>query len=193
MSGTMAPTTSVADDYENEPPLLEELGIHIPQMIAKTKAVIIPFGKNLDIEPHILESNDLAGPLTFCLALGGELVLTGKLHFEYIYGFALFGCFGMSLVLNLMSPKVDAISPWRVTSILGYSLLPVNVLAAINVFIRIAKCGTIGFILAGICIAWCTIASTRLFEQSCEMRDQRYLIAYPSILLYTSFVIITIF
>ena len=30
--------------------------------------------------------SDLAGPLCFCLAFGSFLMLSGKLHFNYIYG-----------------------------------------------------------------------------------------------------------
>ena len=47
--------------------------------------------------------------------------------------------------------------------------------------------------LAAIVIIWCTVSSTRLFEGGCGLRDQRYLVAYPVALIYSAFVIITIF
>jgi protein YIPF5/7 len=125
--------------------------------------------------------------------LGGELLMTGKLHFGYIYGFGLFGCLTMTLILNLMTPK-DAISVWTVASILGYSLLPVNVLAAVKiVVVNIIKLETLGRMLALIAIMWSTVAATRLLEVGCGLRHQRYLIGYPLALLYSAFVLMTMF
>jgi hypothetical protein len=161
----------------------------------KTRAVVLPFSRFGHYEQDIIhdDSDDLAGPLAFALLLGGELLLTGKLQFGYIYGFGLFGCLAMTLVLNLMSP-VAAISVWTVTSILGYALLPVNLLAVIKILVvNLAKLEMLGRLLAVLTITWCTVASTRLLEQKCDMRDQRYLVAYPIALLYSAFVMITIF
>ena len=99
----------------------------------------------------------------------------------------------MTLVLNFMSPH-EAISVWTVTSILGYSLLPVNLLAALKlVVVNLGNLQLLGQCLGILTVVWCTVASTRLMEQGCGMRDQRYLIAYPIGLLYTAFVMITIF
>ena len=181
-------------DYENEPPILEELGINLAHIGTKSRAVVLPFsrygGRHLD--RSVMDDSDLAGPLVFALLLGGELLLSGKVSFGYIYGFGLFGCFALALVLNLMSPN-DAISVWTVTSILGYALLPVNALAGINALLRISRWGVFGVMLAAIVIIWCTVSSTRLFEGGCGLRDQRYLVAYPVALIYSAFVIITIF
>ena len=180
-------------------PLLEELGINIDHIVLKTKAVVIPSqrlaGKSNTalMDPSlIVEDADLAGPLAFALLLGAELLLSGKIHFGYIYGFGLFGCLSMTLILNLMSPQ--PVSIWTVTSILGYSLLPVNILAALKiVLVNIARLSTLGRILALLTILWSTVASTRLLEVGCRMRAQRYLLAYPIALLYSAFVLITIF
>ena len=180
-------------DFENEPPLLEELGINISHIKTKSLAVILPFkyAKTV-IDTSIMEDNDLAGPLVFGLLLGTELFLAGRIQYGYIYGFGLFGTLMTTLVLNLMSPS-DSISVWTVVSILGYSLLPVNLLAAINVFYRIRYMGVVGVVLAALTIMWCTLSSTRLVERGCGMRDQRFLVGYPNALLYSAFVMITIF
>jgi hypothetical protein len=115
------------------------------------------------------------------------------MHFGYIYGFGLFGCFTMTLILNLMTPR-EAISVWTVTSILGYSLLPVNILALVKIIVvNIIRLETFGRILALLAVAWSTMASVRLLEVGCGMRDQRYLIGYPIALLYSAFVLMTIF
>mmetsp|Transcript_6351 Transcript_6351/g.9227 ORF Transcript_6351/g.9227 Transcript_6351/m.9227 type:complete len:449 (+) Transcript_6351:57-1403(+) len=179
-------------EFENEPPLLEELGVNFSHIRTKSLSVILPVRyAKAHIDASIMEDNDMAGPLAFALLLGAELLLSGKVQFGYIYGFGLFGCIAMTLVLNLMAPT--AISLWTVMSILGYALLPVNFLAALNIVFRITRLGQFGSILAALIILWCTVSSTRLFERGCELRDQRYLIAYPNALLYSAFVILTIF
>jgi protein YIPF5/7 len=180
--------------FDDEPPLLEELGIHMDHIMAKTRAVVLPFqrfGGNMDAT--VIQDADLYGPLALALLLGGELLLSGKIQFGYIYGFGLFGCVSMTVMLNLMTPKEEAISMWTVTSILGYSLLPVNLLAAIKIVLRVASLTTLGRVLGITTVLWSTVAATRLMEQGCGMRDQRYLIAYPIALLYSAFVMMTIF
>lgn len=205
-SATNTPATAMLsggyndlDDLTNEPPLLEELGINVEHIFMKTKAIVIPFrrfSKNSAlVEPSmIVEDADLAGPLAFALLLGGELMLAGKLQFGYIYGFGMFGCLSMTLILNLMTPGTTAVSFWTVTSILGYALLPVNVLAATKiVLLNLAGLLTLTKFLAVFTVIWSTFASTRLLEVGCGMEAQRYLLAYPIALLYSAFVLITIF
>ena len=184
-----------ATEFDDDPPLLEELGINVEHIVAKTRSVVLPFSrfKGTISDAAVIQDADLAGPIALGLLLGGELMLSGKLQFGYIYGFGLFGCVSMTLVLNFMSPT-EAISVWTVTSILGYSLLPVNLLAAVKLLVvNLGNLQLLGQFLGFLTVVWCTIASTRLMEQGCGMRDQRYLIAYPIGLLYTAFVMITIF
>lgn len=105
---------------------------------------------------------DMAGPVFFALVLGtcllfvraarllacGESVCghappnssdppcaqTGKVHFGYIYGFGLLGSLAICGIVNLMAEAAHSIDVMRTFSILGYSLLPVVVLAAVAVF-----------------------------------------------------------
>jgi len=183
-----------SDEFQDEPPLMEELGINLDHIRSKSKAVLLPisrFGPNMDTTA-VIQDADLAGPITFALLLGGELLMSGYIRFGYIYGFGLFGCLCMTMILNLLSPK-GAVSVWAVASILGYALLPVNLLAGLNVLLRVKHRGSFGMLLAVLVILWCTVASTRLFELGFDMKAQRYLVAYPIALLYSAFVIITIF
>jgi protein YIPF5/7 len=48
-------------------------------------------------------------------------------HFGYIYGVALIGCVGMYFLLNMMAE--GGINGARTTSVLGYCLLPMALLA----------------------------------------------------------------
>ena len=74
----------------------------------------------LDIDSSIVNETDLAGPLVFILALGSLLLLSGKMHFGYIYGISIFAVLMMWSLLALMSPKQGP-SYGTVASILGYS------------------------------------------------------------------------
>ena len=181
--------------FEDEAPLLEELGINIQHILLKTKAVVFPFSRfgGDQIDPTVIcQDGDLPGPVALLLLLGGEMVLQGKLQFGYIYIYGLFGCIAMTLVVNLMSPN-DAVSFWTVTSIMGYSLLPVNILALVKIVImNLIHLQTFGNILGGLTVIWSTVASTRLLELGCGLRSQRYLIAYPLLLFYSAFVMMTI-
>jgi len=186
---TAAPSLATAsgeEDYYNEPPLLEELGVNIPHIIEKTKAVLHPLKAH---DPSLVDDTDLAGPLAFALLLGVTLGLQGKLHFGYIYGFGVFGCLAMSFLVNLMSSS--SIDTWVTMSILGYSLLPINGLALLAVFLNLT--GYFGLLCSTLTILWSTAAATRLIERCCNMQDQRWLVAYPVALLYSCFVMLTIF
>lgn len=175
-----------SDDYSNEPPLLEELGIRFDHILSKTQAVINPT-KQLD--EHLLDDADLAGPLFFCLLLGACLLMSGKVHFGYIYGFSIFGCVSLWTVLNLLHNS--GLDIWKTCSVLGYSLLPVISLAAISIIISLK--GILGTLLAILAIVWSTYAAARIFDAKLGLTDQYWLIVYPISLLYSCFVLITIF
>jgi len=187
---------SIYPSPEDEAPLLEELGINIQHILLKIKAVVFPFSHfgGEQIDPSVIcQDGDLPGPIFLLLLLGGEMVLTGKLQFGFIYVYGLFGCISMTLVVNLISPN-DSVSFWTVTSIMGYSLLPVNILALVKIVImNLIHLETFGNILGGLTVLYSTIASTRLLELGCGLRSQRYLIAYPLLLFYSAFVMMTIF
>ena len=174
------------DDFDNEPPLLEELGIRFDHILAKTQAVIHP---RKPMDAHLLDDADLAGPIIYCLVLGGCLLLRGKVHFGYIYGFSMFGCLGLCMILNLLhSTGLDF---WRTCSVLGYSLIPVIVLAAVAIIINLQ--GIIGTVLSAIVISWSTFAAVKIFDAKLNLTDQYWLVVYPVSLLYSCFVLITIF
>jgi hypothetical protein len=195
-------TSENASTYANdldmtEPPLLEELGINAHRIYIKTKAVVLPFQRfnnNHDTE-SLIQDTDLAGPLALALTLGGELLLVGKLSFSYIYGFGMFGCLAMTLILNLINPhqQQQAVSLWTVTSILGYALLPVNLLALCKIVLAMTRYVTLLRVCGVVAVVWSTTASTRWLEVGCDMKGQRYLMAYPIALLYSAFVLMTIF
>ena len=116
-----------SNEYEDdEPPLLEELGINFDHIFRKTKSVLNPFTPP---DRSILDDVDLAGPLVFCLAFAFSLLLLGKIHFGYIYGIVVLGTVGMYTLLNFMTSSDKPCSGLFVTSVLGYCLLPMVILS----------------------------------------------------------------
>nr|CCA20797.1 conserved hypothetical protein [Albugo laibachii Nc14] len=176
-------------DYDNEPPLLEELGIHFEQIWVKTQSVLLPMKQ---INEHILDDADLAGPLVYCFVFGMCLLLSAKVHFGYIYGFGVISCLSMYLLMNLLSPQ-RTIDIYRVCSVLGYCLLPIIALAALNIVLSIKDLGFVGFAVASVCAMWSTHTASRFFEKALFMSEQKYLVAYPIMLVYSCFVLITVF
>ncbi|KAG8191517.1 hypothetical protein JTE90_019581 [Oedothorax gibbosus] len=173
------------DNFEDEPPLLEELGINFDHIIQKTAAVLNPFK-----EPNasILQETDLTGPLVFCLCFGGFLLLSGKVHFGYIYGIGVLGCFSMYSLLNLMSES--GVSVGCTISVLGYCLLPMVVLSGLSV---LSLKGTFGIVLSFVAVSWCSFSASKLFTSALAMDHQQPLVAYPCALLYGVFALLTIF
>lgn len=172
--------------FDDEPPLLEELGINFDHIWEKTLSVLNPFKLT---DSHIMDDTDLTGPLLFCLAFGGFLLLHGKVHFGYIYGFSALGCVAMYIVLNLMS--MTGVSVGCVISVLGYCLLPMVALSGVSLFMSLQ--GTLGSILTTVVIGWCSLASSKLFVTALAMDHQQPLVAYPCALVYGIFALLTVF
>lgn len=184
--GVMGGGGSPAYSHLDEPPLLEELGIDFEHIKKKTLAVLNP---TMRLEAEIINDADMSGPVFFCLLLGFLLVFSGKLQFGYIYGFFVFGCFSVYMVLNLIAQHTE-IDVLRVYSVLGYSLLPIMVVALLNILFDMR--GWVGTFVSFLCVGWCTLVSTRFFEKALQARTQRYLIAYPIFLLYACFALVTV-
>ena len=174
------------NEFENEPPLLEELGINFDHIFQKTKCVLNPFAK-----PHesIIHDEDLAGPLVFCIAYGFSLLLVGKIQFGYIYGITALGCLSMYALLNLMSE--NGVSAMCIGSTLGYCLLPMVLLSFISSVISLN--GFMGLILSVFFILWCSISSSKLFVNALNMSNQQMLVLYPCFLLYGIFALLNVF
>ncbi|TRY52227.1 Yip1p like integral membrane protein [Cryptosporidium tyzzeri] len=190
------------DDILNEPPLLEELGID-PENIARYLKCVIMFksikeysgNNNICTKSDGSHNNheiewDMAGPILLIACLGFFLLLAGKIHFGYIYGIGILSCIGTYILLNIMSSS-QSIDLYTTMSILGYSLLPIVILAGISVVFSLRS--KVGIIIAIFFNMWSTITASRFFEFTVSLKHQRYLIAYPIALLYASFTIVTIF
>ncbi|XP_009671724.1 protein YIPF7 [Struthio camelus] len=177
---------SYADGFDEEPPLLEELGINFDHIWQKTLTVLNPMKP---ADGSIMNETDLTGPMVFCLALGATLLLAGKVHFGYVYGMSAFGCLAMHALLNLMS--VTGVSHGCVASVLGYCLLPMVILSSSAVIFSLQ--GILGTLLALFIIGWCSLSASKIFTSALAMEGQQLLIAYPCALLYGLFALLTVF
>lgn len=196
------------EGYEGEEPLLVELGVNFSHIKMKTLAVLNPFGR---MNQDIMNDSDVAGPILFFLVFGTSLLLTGKLHFGYIYGLAFVGTILLHQVLSLMSPTINpaevgsghdhghpsgshlgsSLTYPRSASVLGYCLLPLVLVAILGIVIPLD--GLFGYFLTSLAIAWCSYASSSMFTVVGRMTAMRGLVAYPMVLFYGSFGIMAIF
>ncbi|KAK3768640.1 hypothetical protein RRG08_065934 [Elysia crispata] len=155
-------------------------------MALETMAVLNPL-KSAD--HTIMQDTDLAGPLVFCMAFGGSLLLSGKLHFGYIYGIGLVGCLAMYCLLNLMS--LSGVSAGIIVSVLGYCLLPMVFLSFSAVLLSLK--GMVGIVLVAVTVLWCSVSASKLFVSALAMDSQQLLVAYPCTLVYGVFALLTVF
>lgn len=182
-----APSQSMySSSFDDEPPLLEELGINFDHIWQKTLTVLHPMKA---ADGSIMNETDLTGPMVFCLAFGATLLLAGKIQFGYVYGISAIGCLGMYCLLNLMS--MTGVSFGCVASVLGYCLLPMIILSSFGIIFSLQ--GMMGIIISATIIGWCSLSASKIFISALAMDGQQLLVAYPCGLLYGVFALISVF
>lgn len=174
------------DDDNDDVPLLEELGVRPEAILNKVKVVLSPTTR---IDFHLLDDADLAGPIAFCLVLGSCLLLGGNLNsLGYVYGFSVCGACALNTILNLMTQGIPLATT---SSVLGYSLLPVILLAAISVVLSMRN--LLGLLLSAGAISWSTFSAIRMLDAKLQLAETYWLILYPVALLYATFTLISVF
>jgi len=199
------------EGYDTEPPLLEELGINFSHIQSKTLAVLNPFGR---IDQHLMDDSDLAGPLLFFFLFGTFLLLSGRVHFGYIYGLGLLGTILLHWILSLMAPSdaspagaptaasypgqptadshpVPTPTFTRSASVLGYCLLPLVLTSLVGIGMPMDR--PLGIVLTTAAIMWCTWSASGIFCATLRMRAMRVLVAYPLAMFYVGFGIMGVF
>ncbi|XP_028668612.1 protein YIPF5 [Erpetoichthys calabaricus] len=181
-----SPQSVYGSSFEDEPPLLEELGINFDHIWQKTLTVLHPLKA---ADGSIMNETDLTGPMVFCLAFGATLLLAGKIQFGYVYGISAIGCLGMYCLLNLMS--MTGVSFGCVASVLGYCLLPMIILSSFGILFSLQ--GMFGVVITALIIGWCSFSASKIFISALAMDGQQLLVAYPCALLYGVFALISVF
>lgn len=188
-----------ASQFEDEPPLLEELEIYPARIMEKSLAVLNPFHSQgpADDPEYLFKENDLAGPIGFFLTLALCLFIsdTRKDIFGYVYGLSIITVVLMYILLHLMCTTVNQsqiyITITSVASILGYSILPLVWLSFLGIFMSLNN--KTGVLLASGAVFLSTAASSRIFCLLTGDPNQRYLIAYPCALTYVIFALLVLF
>lgn len=183
-SGWIAAFTAMS--FDGEPSLLEELGVNFTHIKVKTLTVLNPLRK---IDTHIMDDTDLFGPLIFGVLFGFILLVSGKVHFGYVYGCALMGCVSLWTILSLMAPASASFS--RIASVLGYCLLPLVVVSTLGTAMNMD--GVLGYGFTATAVLWSTYSASAIFVSVLQMTDMRVLVAYPVALFYSIFAILSLF
>ncbi|KAK4797924.1 hypothetical protein SAY86_030250 [Trapa natans] len=174
--------------FEDEEPLLDELGIHLDQIWKKTKAILNPLRAN----PAIHRDSDLSGPIILYLSLCLFQLLAGKIQFGVILGWIVVSSIFLYIVFNMLAGRNGRLNLHTCTSIVGYCLLPLVILSAASLFLPPGSTGRLG--AAGIFVLWATKACTGLMVALADgEEDHRGLIGYACLLIYTLFSLVVIF
>jgi hypothetical protein len=174
--------------FEDEPPLLEELGINISQITRKMLNILNP----LRLDPGLHDDPDLSGPFLFCIMFGLAQLLSGKVHFGVILGWTSVASVFLYLVFNLLAGRNGNLDLYRCVSILGYSLVPIVLFSFVAIFLPNRH--MVRYIIGAITVSWCTRVSTNLITfLSPQAQDFRRLIGYPCALVYLAFSLLIIF
>ncbi|KAF8403269.1 hypothetical protein HHK36_011370 [Tetracentron sinense] len=174
--------------FEDELPLLEELGINTRQIWKKTASILNPFR----INGNLHEDADLSGPFLFLMAFGLFQLLAGKLHFGIILGWVTVSALFLYVVFNMLAGRNGNLDLYRCLSLLGYSMLPIVILSAVSLFVP--QGGVVIFSMAAVFVLWSTRVCTRLLVELASCGDEhRGLIAYACFLIYVLFSLLVIF
>lgn len=173
-------------DPNEELPLLEELGIN-PQVIKEKMMSVVMVNK---VNKQVLDNADMTGPLLIFIAFCFSLVLQKKTHFGYIYGTTLFGGFIINILMNLMSRK-ESILLYNTISVLGYCMIPIVFTSFVGLIIDLKAIVGLCMCIASIVMA--SYTASNFFEVVLQMNSQKWLIFYPLMLFYTSFLLVTMY
>ncbi|XP_077241253.1 integral membrane Yip1 family protein [Tasmannia lanceolata] len=174
--------------FEEELPLLEELGINTRQIWRKTSSILNPFRVN----PNLHEDADLSGPFLFLMAFGLFQLLSGKLHFGIILGWVTVSALFLYVVFNMLAGKNGNLDLYRCLSLIGYCMLPMVIFSAVSLFLP--QGGVVIFAMGAVFVLWSTRVCSRLLVELASCGDEhRGLIAYACWLIYMLFSLLVIF
>ena len=146
----------------------------------KLKFVINPYISN-ELKAYHIKQWDLWGPLLLIVFLACTLAINSQERSQTITLIFLIFWIGSFLVfLNAYLLGVQT-SVFQIFCLLGYCLFPLNISAFILSFTRFID--LVRFALIGITCFW-SLYSISGFLRNLTNSDQRYLVLYPSILLY---------
>mmetsp|Transcript_13136 Transcript_13136/g.33011 ORF Transcript_13136/g.33011 Transcript_13136/m.33011 type:complete len:123 (-) Transcript_13136:1185-1553(-) len=122
-------------------------------------------------------------------------MLAGKVLFGLIIGWTILTSMGMSWLINMVVGPGGDLGMYSCCSILGYCLVPQIFLAL--AYLVVGKRLLLS-VLAVICILWSTRAATRfvvtkLRANHIPVDEQRSLLAYPWLLTFSMFALLSLY
>ncbi|KAK4272750.1 hypothetical protein QN277_021260 [Acacia crassicarpa] len=175
-------------NFDDEEPLLDELGIHPDQIWKKIRSILIPYRINYVVH----KDSDLSGPILLYMSFCLFQLLAGKIQFGVILGWIVVSSIFLYVVFNMLAGRSGNLNLHTCTSVVGYCMLPLVIFSALSLFLPLA--GMAGFVVAGILIMWATRAATSLLVSLADGGDEhRGLIAYSCFLIYTLFSLLIVF
>lgn len=174
--------------FEDEPPLLEELGINPVLVFRKIFSILNP----IRINPDLHEDADLSGPFLLLILFGVFQLLAGKVHFGVILGWMAVSSLSLYAVCNLLAGRNGSLHLYRCVSSVGYCLLPMVIFSAISLLMPHG--GPTFWVIAVLVIIWCTRACTNLLVLVAPHAEEyTSLVAYACFLIYTAFSLLVVF
>ncbi|XP_043698469.1 protein YIPF5 homolog [Telopea speciosissima] len=178
----------IGSGFEDELPLLEELGINTRQIWRKTISIFNP----LRVNANLHEDGDLSGPFLFLMAFGLFQLLSGKIHFGIILGWVTVAALFLYVVFNMLAGRNGNLDLYRCLSLLGYCMLPLVIFSAFSLFLP--EGGVFIFALGAFFVLWSTRVCTQLLVELASCGDEhRGLIFYACCLIYMLFSLLVIF
>ncbi|KAJ7970566.1 Protein YIPF [Quillaja saponaria] len=175
-------------NFDDEPPLFEELGINTKQIWSKTVSILNPFRATI---PNLHDEADLAGPFLFLMAFGLFQLLAGKIHFGIISGWVTVAALFLYAVFNMLAGRQGTLDLYRCLSLIGYCMLPIAILSALSLFIP--QGGLVIFVTAVVFVIWSTRVCTRLLVEVARWDEHCGLVAYACFLVYLLFSLLVVF
>lgn len=176
--------------FDDEPPLLEELGVDLSGICKRSKGVLL--GR---LQGQEMEDLDIGGPLLFSAVLAAShLLWQGKVHFGIILGWSVLSAIVLWFVVKNISgdsTESRACNLGSCYSVLGYALLPMVLFSILSVLI---PKGNLAAAAGALVSLWCAYLAARLFVQrSPVLTHYRNLIGYPCLLNYGAFALLTLY
>nr|AGV54718.1 YIPF5-like protein [Phaseolus vulgaris] len=176
-------------NFDDEEPLLDELGIHPDQIWSKIRSVLNPFRVNHTVH----KDSDLSGPILLYMAFCLFQLLARKIQFGVILGWIVVSSIFLYFVFKMLSGRTGNFDLHTCTSVVGYWLLPVVYFSALSrFFLPIERVNCLS--IASIFVLGAMKGSAGLVVSLADGGDEhRGLIAYASFLIYTLFSLLVIF
>lgn len=188
---TGVPSVSGAT-FEDEPPILEELGIDIGAILRKSKSVLM--GK---VGADSLSDVDMGGPLIFATCLAALHLLHGKMHFGVILGWSAVSFTAFWFIVHQLAglgsrSDRECIDLYNCSACLGYCLLPMVATNVVAVFLPHAS--RISVVLFSLASVYCALLAAKLVVKRAPfLREQFSTIAYPAFLYYITLGLISMY